>query len=123
MVMSFPTAGKLLNNLRPGTKTMNQELLPIVLDGEKYLQFFSFGFGIWMDLDWRKLGWDVDNPGKNYFSPEALESTTCAGLQQSDRYVWTYSETPRWSSNDGSPVKLPPAYADALRRAKQEHPH
>jgi hypothetical protein len=101
-----------------GYKTMKLDLLPIVLDAEKYHEFFSFSFGLWIDRDWRKLGWDIENPDKNYFSPETFETATRAALQQSDRYVWIYSETPRWWSKEGTAVKLPDAYAKALRRAK-----
>lgn len=32
------------------------------------------------------------------------------------RYVWIYTEQPRWWTNE----RLPPAYIDALRAAKQE---
>lgn len=101
-----------------GYKTMSDELLPIVIDPDKYRKVFSCGFGLWIDRDWRKLGWDIEHPEKNYFTPETLESATRAALRQSDRYVWIYSETPRWWSAEGKAIKLPPAYGDALRRAK-----
>lgn len=31
--------------------------------------------------------------------------------------VWIYSEQPRWWSNEGHPIRLPPAYEAAIRRA------
>jgi hypothetical protein len=40
-------------------------------------------------------------------------------LERSDEYVWVYSETPRWWSQEGKPVKLPEAYSAALRRARK----
>ena len=35
-------------------------------------------------------------------------------------FFWIYGETPRWWSEQGGPVKLPPAYAGALRRARTQ---
>ena len=35
------------------------------------------------------------------------------GLDVADRYVWVYTEHPRWWTND----RLPPAYLEALRQA------
>jgi hypothetical protein len=71
-----------------------------------------------LDRDWRKLGWDIENAGKNYFTPETFETAVRAALQRADEYVWIYSETPRWWSTEGNTVKLPQAYAEGLRRAK-----
>ncbi len=99
-------------------KGTTQELLPIVRDPAPYARVLSIGFGIWMDHDWRKAGWNTEDPSKNYFSPEALENSVREALQQADEYVWIYSETPRWWSDDGKPVKLPEPYDAALRRAK-----
>ena len=39
-------------------------------------------------------------------------------LSAADEYVWVYSETPRWWSAEGKPVKLPPEYEAALRKAR-----
>ena len=35
-----------------------------------------------------------------------------------DEYVWIYTETPRWWSKEGGPVKLPKAYEEAVRKAR-----
>jgi hypothetical protein len=35
-------------------------------------------------------------------------------------FCWIYTETPRWWSDKGGPVKLPPAYAEALRKARMK---
>ncbi len=103
-------------------KATTQDLLPIVRDPDKYRQVISIGFGIWMDHDWRKKGWDVDDPSRNYFSPSALETSVREALKAADEYVWIYSETPRWWSDEGKPVKLPEAYAEALKKAKSGQP-
>jgi hypothetical protein len=70
-----------------------------------------------MDQDWRKHGWDTNDFTKNYFTPEVFESSVRQALAVTDEYVWIYTETPRWWSKEGAPVKLPETYAAALRRA------
>jgi len=97
-------------------------LLPIVRDPEKYHQVISIGFGIWLDRDWRKKGWDTEDVSRNYFSPENFQTSVHAALQTADEYVWIYSETPRWWSDKGKPVKLPAAYAEALEQARRPGP-
>ncbi len=99
-------------------QTMRSSLLPIVRDPEKYHRSVSLGFGVWMDNDWRKHGWNVEDMSKNYFTPGALETSVRAALATADEYVWIYTETPRWWSDQGGPVKLRPAYAEALRAAR-----
>jgi hypothetical protein len=73
-----------------------------------------------MDQDWRKNGWDVDDVSKNYFTPETFETSVRIALATADEFVWIYTETPRWWSDLGGPVKLPPAYAEALRKARMK---
>jgi hypothetical protein len=97
---------------------MKQDLLPLVRDPVKYQSVFSFGFGVWIDNDWRKCGWDTEDFAKNYFTPETIEASVTEALRTADEYVWIYSETPRWWSAEGKPVKLPPAYAQALAKAR-----
>jgi hypothetical protein len=99
-------------------QTMATGLLPIVRDPEKYRQRVSLGFGLWLDQDWRKNGWNIEDVSKNYFTPETFEASTRAALATADEYVWIYTETPRWWSEKGGPVKVPAAYAEALRQAR-----
>jgi hypothetical protein len=101
-------------------KEMSQDVLPIVADGKKYRRVFSFGFGIWMDNNWRKNGWDLQDPRKNYFTPDAFEKSVEAALRTSDEYLWIYTEQPHWWSDQGGPEKLPRAYQDALRHAASQ---
>ncbi len=91
----------------------------LAADRAAYARVVSAGFGLWLDYDWRRLGWDTRHPGKNYFTPEGFESALRAALEQSDEYVWIYAETPRWWSEKGGPVALPTAYTDAARRARR----
>jgi hypothetical protein len=101
-------------------KMMRADLLPIVADEVAYQRVFSLGFGIWIDYDWRKLGWSDNQTTKNYYSPDELTASLRKALEVADEYVWLYSEAPRWWSEDGKPVKLPPAYIEAVKRAKKE---
>jgi len=95
---------------------MSHDLLPIVANAEKYRRHFSLGFGIWMDNRWRKVGWNTEDFSKNFFSPEAFEASLKAAFQIADQYVWIYTESPKWWSKEGTPVKLPDAYIEATRR-------
>ena len=99
-------------------RLMKEGVLPIVADPDGYRRVVSAGFGLWMDHDWRKLGWDASDPSKNYFTPEGFGSSLRWALERSDRYVWIYTETPRWWSEEGDRVKLPDAYDRAIRRAR-----
>lgn len=99
-------------------ETMKQKLLPIVVNSKSYESHLSIGFGVWMDRDWRKRGWDTNDFAKNYFTPESLGTSLSAALERADEYVWLYTETPRWWSEAGSPQKLPPAYDAALRKVR-----
>ena len=101
-------------------ETMERSLLPIVREPEKYRRVFSFGFGLWLDNNWRKNGWDVEDVTKNFFTPETFEASVRRAQEVADEYVWIYSETPRWWSAQGTPVKLPASYDQALRRARAE---
>jgi hypothetical protein len=84
-----------------------------------YANTVTAGFGLWLDYDWRKHGWDVEHPEKNYFTPESFEASVRKAIETSDQYVWIYSETPRWWTEQGGTVKLPDAYVQALRNARR----
>jgi hypothetical protein len=77
------------------------------------------GFGLWLDYDHAKHGWDVDHPDRNYFTPAAFGASLRAALERSDGIVWVYTETPRWWTKEGGPLKLPPTYVDAILRARR----
>ena len=98
-------------------QTMSSGLLPIVADPEKYHRYFQFGFGVWMDNQWRRVGWNPQDVSKNFYSPEDFEKSVRAALDRSDEYVWIYTETPKWWTANGKPDKLPEAYIQSLRQA------
>jgi hypothetical protein len=99
---------------------MSHDVGPIVADPEKYKKVFSFGFGVWMDDDWRKKGWDTKDFEKNFYTPDAFEKTVRMAIQTGDEYVWIYTEKPKWWTDAGGPVDLPIEYDQALRRAAGE---
>ena len=83
---------------------------------DKYRSQVQAGFGLWMDCNWRQVGWNVDDFAKNHFTPEAFEQSVRLALKASDRYVWIYTEQPRWWPRD----KLPQAYIDAVKAARDK---
>jgi hypothetical protein len=87
-------------------------------DPAKYQNTVAAGFGLWLDYDWPKYGWNTTRLESNYFSPERFEASLRAAIEQADEYVWIYSEKPRWWSDRGGAVDLPPAYVEAVRRAR-----
>jgi hypothetical protein len=93
-------------------------VLPWITDRVRYRKYVSMSYGIWLDHDWRHRGWNAEQPERNYRTPAQLESTLVRALSLADDYVWLYSETPRWWSPAGGPVKLPTAYVEAVRRAR-----
>jgi hypothetical protein len=98
-------------------ETMNSGVLKVVADAARYKQFFNCAFGVWLDEDWRKKGWNEQDPQKNFYSPTDFQRSVRSALQSSDRYVWIYTEQPRWWTAEGAPAKLPPQYEQALRAA------
>jgi hypothetical protein len=72
------------------------------------------GFGLWMDCDWRARGWSTARLESNHFTPAGLETALTAALRRTDRYVWLYSEQPRWWSGE----RLPGEYVRAVSRAR-----
>ncbi len=88
-------------------------------DRAAYGRVVSAGFGLWLDYDWRKKGWNTRDPEKNYFTPAGFETAFRAALEQCDEYVWIYTETPRWWSEKGESLALPPVYADSIRSVRK----
>ena len=102
---------------RKARQMIHRDVLAMVADREKYRKVFSASFGLWMDYRWKEEGWNVEHPERNPSPPDKFEEVVRTALQYTDEYVWIYSETPRWWSDNGGPLKLPPAYDAAIRRA------
>ncbi len=103
---------------RKARQMIHRDVLAMVADPSKYSRVFSASFGLWMDFDWAKRGWDLEHPERNPWPPEEFERIVRTALIYADEYVWIYSESPRWWSDQGGPVKLPAAYDAAIRRAR-----
>jgi len=112
--MSYPgrTAAD-FNGYYENIKVRNRELCT---NPEKYQKYVSAGFGIWMDLNWNHTGWHTNNLSLNARTPADLQETLVNALTCSDRYVWLYSEQPRWFP----PTRLPNAYIDAVIAARKQ---
>jgi hypothetical protein len=95
-----------------------QRAASLAADPKRYRRVVSAGFGLWLDYDWRKEGWKTDHPEQNYFSPERLELSLRAAVEQSDEYVWIYTEKPRWWSERDTSVDLPRAYVESIKRVR-----
>ncbi len=89
-------------------------------DPEKYRRQFQAGFGVWLDCssNGHTAAWHTDDLSKNYFTPATFEDSVRLALQATDRYVWIYSEQPRWWTT----TRLPPAYVEALTKGRQATP-
>jgi hypothetical protein len=81
---------------------------------EAYEKRVSVGFGIWMDHNWREVGWDPVNTAKNHFQPHELRHAIREALDVSNRYVWLYSEKVNWWTGEG----LSEAYRQAVINAR-----
>jgi hypothetical protein len=92
---------------------------PTARDPAKYRKSVSRSLGIWLDFDWRNRKWDDVKPESNYRTPEALRKSLRRALELSDEYVWLYGETPRWWTAKGGRAKLPDAYVEAVRDARE----
>jgi hypothetical protein len=103
-----------------GISMMRKGVLPIVADPEKYDRVVSCGFGLWLDRDWQKLGWDTTDVSKNYFTPESFEHSLRSALKHSDEYVWIYSQKPKWwTPRDGKTQNVPDEYLKAMEKARK----
>ncbi|MGB7158505.1 MAG: hypothetical protein WBD40_10600, partial [Tepidisphaeraceae bacterium] len=99
------------------TSMLGDDVLRIVGNTDAYAKHVRLAFGIWMDYDSGKNGWEEAEVSKNYFTPEQFETSVRKALSLSDEYVWIYTERCKWWDADGKREKLPEAYDAALRRA------
>ncbi|MGO9914991.1 MAG: hypothetical protein ACLQIB_09800 [Isosphaeraceae bacterium] len=104
---------------RAAREVIDRHAATLAADRERYHRVVSAGFGLWLDYDWRNKGWHTDQLERNYFSPERLEASLRAAVEQSNEYVWIYTEKPRWWSEQGVAVDLPGAYVETVRRVRR----
>lgn len=91
-------------------ETIHRQALNWTTTPEKYRRHVRAGFGLWLDYNWRKRGWDPTDVSQNYFTPQAFGESVRAALTTSDEYVWIYTERPKWWTAE----ELPAAYVEAL---------
>ncbi len=99
-------------------RLVTEGVLPIVGAPDAYRQRLQLAFGLWVDYDWRHLGWSTTDTSRNYFTPESFETALNAALSECDEYVWVYGETPRWWGSTDAKAVVPEAYAKAIDRAR-----
>lgn len=99
--------------------TIKRDAAALTSDRAAYYRLVSAGFGLWLDYDWPKNGWNTSEVERNHFSPDRFETSLRAAIEQSDEYVWIYTEKPRWWSARGRAIDLPPEYVEALRRVRR----
>ncbi|MCC7498188.1 MAG: alpha/beta fold hydrolase [Bryobacterales bacterium] len=101
-------------------RLMKEQVLPIVAVPVRYSQRFGFSFGIWMDRNSNKVGWNAEDFTNNGHSPEQLERLVAKALEVADEYVWLYSERLKWWTAPGGAMdKVPAAYLEAVRRGRE----
>lgn len=105
-------------NFADARRLFGHDVRPIVGQPHKYRARFQLGFGLWLDYDWRRQGWSAEEVEKNYFTPEGFAASLGAALDESDRYVWVYGETPRWWGPGAPTNGVPAAYVEAICRAR-----
>ena len=103
-------------------QAITRDSASLMADPAGYRRVVSPGFGLWLDHDWRKRGWNTENLEANYFSPGGFQSAVRLAMQRTDEYVWIYTETPRWWTDEGKAKALPEAYVKAIRRARDGQP-
>ena len=63
------------------TARSDSDAATLAADRAAYERVVSAGFGLWLDYDWPKNGWDTADVEKNYFSPPRLEASLKAAIE------------------------------------------
>jgi hypothetical protein len=100
-------------------RLVRQDVPAIVGVPDAYRRRLRLAFGLWLDYDWRRLGWSATRPERNHFTPDALETAVRAAMREADDGVWLYAETARWWGEDKPGARVPGTYVSALRRARR----
>ena len=58
-------------------------------------------------------------PRRTTSPPSGFETSLRAAIEQSDEYVWIYTEKPRWWSEKGGAIDLPLSYIETVRRVRR----
>ncbi len=94
---------------------------------DAYLKYCRVGFGIWPDHGVKQnMSFDIENFGKNYYTPEELAYTVHLALCYSDKYAWIWRGSIDWlkgrvqvyENGKKNWKPLPEAYLKALQNAR-----
>ncbi|UCH35887.1 MAG: hypothetical protein JSV65_05910 [Armatimonadota bacterium] len=101
-------------------RRMKQQVLAVISpeNWDKYQTQVLAGFGLYPDRAWRDAGWGwhVDDPSRNYYTPEEFKENLTNAVDVADRYVWVYTEALNWWTGKD----VPPGYEEAIREVQQE---
>ncbi len=100
-------------------QSIHHKLARVSAVPDAYRKHIRAGFGIWMDMNFRRYGWHThaEDFDANYFLPAEFAYSVHSALRVTDKYVWVYTEKPLWWTN----VRVPLAYRAALRKARLPH--
>jgi len=97
---------------------MRQDALTVISpeNWDKYRNQVSAGFGLYPDRNWGQpqWGWHVDDPSKNYYTPQEFKQNLTNAVEVSDRYVWVYTEASNWWTGKN----VAPGYEGAIREVR-----
>ncbi|MCC6445153.1 MAG: beta galactosidase jelly roll domain-containing protein [Armatimonadetes bacterium] len=99
-------------------KSVLKDMLRYTGNPKAYKKHMRVGFGVWMDNRYGAKAWNTGDFEKNYFLPEEFEYSVFCGLHVTDKYVWVYTEHPKWWTND----RLPGEYLAALKCVRNPRP-
>jgi hypothetical protein len=94
-------------------------VLPIVGNRAAYEERVRLAFRLWVDYDWRRVGFDPHAREKNYFTPERWAASVARARVVTDEYVWIYGEQVRWWGPEAERRPVPEAYRAALIAARR----
>jgi len=101
-------------NFQDGRRIILRDARTISTVPDAFLKHVRAGFGVWADFASGQLGWHPEDFTLNYFSPTSLRAALSFALEQSDGYVWVYSERLKWWD-----FNVPHEYIQALALAKK----
>jgi hypothetical protein len=94
---------------------IHNTFVQMTADPNLYSSYVQAGFGLYLD----EGSFDSVNLNNNYFSPSKFSSTLTSALNQTDQYVWVYSEKiglfPTDNTNGGSMQPIPGPYLSAMQ--------
>ncbi|MDO8587913.1 MAG: hypothetical protein Q7T82_12865 [Armatimonadota bacterium] len=79
---------------------------------DKHLQV---GFANWVDCGGSTTEWSVKDFSRNFYTPDEFRASVNYAMENSDKYVWVYSERLRWWNGANAPKE----YVEGLALARR----